>query len=89
MPLTLTFKKGEDFYVGDRHYILSAITPNEVVFETPNWDFVVGFEGAEVAKGIHIIPKKISGGLLTAKISINAPDYRILRGKLYRASLGE
>lgn len=86
MPLILTLKRGEDFFVGDRRVVLSTITPTGVVLEMDGAGEVpVGLDWLCAGVGIHFAVGKIGlGGLRTAKIKVDAPDFRVLRGKLYR-----
>lgn len=85
MPLMLAIKKGEDFFVGNRRFVLSTITPNEVVFGMDGDEVTVGVDWMSPCDGVKLAIAKIGqGGLRSAKVAVDAPDFRVLRGKLYR-----
>lgn len=84
MPLTITLKKNEDFYVGDQQVVLQTITPNELIFMSGTSEFIVGVGEHFDVHGARVAPRKIGQELSYAKVSIEAPEYKVLRGKLYR-----
>lgn len=86
MPLVLTLKKGDDFFVGDRRFLLTSITRDDVVLDVSGYgEVTVGANWDDAVEGIHLAVNKIgSRELSTAKLAIDAPGHKILRGKLYR-----
>jgi hypothetical protein len=93
MPLTLTLNEGHDFYVGDTQVEVATIFPDgEAVVVTPGvkdapsgftlnrhrWTDL--FEGCRMRISESWKPKNLS----RVRIQIDAPDFTVIRGGLYR-----
>lgn len=88
MTLLVTIKKGEDFFVDDRRFVLSVITPQELIVLSDDRAFIVGRDWEDVGGGVKLAVDRIGTvELRTAKVAITAPGKKVLRGKLYKRCL--
>lgn len=86
MPLTLSMKTEEDFFVGDTRVILSHKTDHTTgIFYTPSGSVEVGQQQwVTILPGVTLrtSPARYMGSNL--RVEIEAPNYRVLRGSIYR-----
>lgn len=91
MSVTITVKLGDDFFIGDHRYILQEITQTkggytaEIVGDDL-WGYTVSIdEWVDILKGVQFkLSTKRPSHFSEAKIMIEAPAYKVLRGVLYR-----
>lgn len=89
MPLVITAKEGDDFYVEDvRYVVIDVRSATDFMIRRPDASLVwVSDEWIELDAGVWVsygLSKRTEGRIV--RIMLNAPGKCILRGELYRSN---